>query len=130
MFVSGVVADPAVQSVTCFPLHTAVGEADCESHESQQVVGAELQTPTQVIQVSFLLLAAANIRNEIMMDDIEVKQRDGWRVQPISPSPTMLADGTWFQTGNKIVSVILCCSDRLLFVHQFIFIILFLSIIF
>lgn len=116
MFVSGVVADPAAQSVTCFPLHTAVGEADCKSHESQQVVGAELQTPAQVIQVSFLLLAAANIRNEIMMDGIELKPRHGWQVQLISPSLSMLADGSKLE-HLKLVSVILCHSDQLLFVQ-------------
>lgn len=45
MFVSGVVADPAVQSVTRLLLHAAIGEADRQRHESRQVVGAELQTP-------------------------------------------------------------------------------------
>lgn len=45
MFVSGVVADPAAQGVTGLPLHAAVGEADGERHQSQQVVGVELQTP-------------------------------------------------------------------------------------
>lgn len=45
VFVSRVVADPAVQGVTRLLLHAAVGKADGECHESCQVVRLELQTP-------------------------------------------------------------------------------------